>query len=994
MCDWRRKHQPRELIVSISAYFLHLCYAVSLLNGLHFGLTYPAPSGTCLTFARVTSSPLSNYFAECFTLHNYYLTGAITSILKYTNIGLMKMESWHETSCRRADVVVIDTMPTCMSCGSFYSRDGTDAANFGELQKGLSDFKETTASLNLDWPSTVEVSSPEEVQDPNIRHAVKVLGKVLQQRDHEDRKTRSSIENRSKSSATHTHEQDNHPDDLSAMKKSLVYGPLTGVDGIRLLHLSPRKSAHDQVLHAALETARLSERPDYMAISYTWADPDGDRSLSAVIFLGDLWIPVPITLNCAAALRRLRSAHQIQPLWIDSICIDQFSTDEKSHQVGLMRDIYSRASSVAIFLGGDEDAPDTRLLKETGDGLFYSGNQGDITWDAIRDHLAVRALFDRPYWSRIWVIQEVLLSKKAIVILGKTTIPLQPLLKARLLEPDGSEKEFSLPPWLRLGRSLPIRDFQGLLTLLTSTSRCLATDPKDMVFALLGLVQGAHLEGLVADYSKPIGEIRVGIAAYFLIRHKQINVLKLAASSAHEREDERLIPVSPLWVPSWNLDAYDEPNFASSAEENFSTDVEHMKIFTSWDWKLRFYDTIRPTEASNTQLDYSGSNTSSFRVLKGTGTLLLKAYPLLRIGSRGFLEAFENRDIANKSILLIPSESATVRWGIYATRKRTARPLAFGSPGDWIVELPGCDEFFLFRELPTLSGIYRIASVCGLAIAVTWRLGGFPDESVPNVLPRYEKNELISRLVIFSESQLQLLMDLEPWKPSAGTLERPPKRSYPATEQSSTSLSDEDMTQYMQWTEVISVAPLAAMERTTNLEHALRTIAIYLDRWQDLDLWDRLISEMEAVPWKDRLLDLARIRRGLGFDRAPDSQPTDVTCDRSWPAPRALQVATMNLRDFLDLTKRSSLLQTVFMFDAFAPLFEALENADTSAMHEVFKANAEEIERSLKGFESHLEFFKNSLPGCYVIRDKFSQRQVLKQLYVTRRSELREFLVY
>lgn len=1014
MCDWQRKHQPRELIVSISAYFPCLCCAESLLNGLQFRAYLPRTLRQCLTLACLTSSLLSNYFAECFTLHNYFLKGTIILILRYTITGPMKMESWHETSCRRADVVVIDTMPTCMSCGSFYNRDGTDAANFGELQKGVSDFEETTASLNLDWPSTVEVSSPEEVQDHNIRHAVKVLGNVLRQRDHYDREARSSIENRSKLSATHTHGelsqvpetgkdfgegtaeygQDNHPVDVSAMKKSLVYGPLTGVDGIRLLHLSPRKSAHDRVLHAALETTRLSERPDYMAISYTWADPDGDRSLSEVIFLGDLWIPVPITLNCAAALRRLRSAHRIQTLWIDSICINQFSTDEKSHQVGLMRDIYSRASSVAIFLGGDEDAPDTRLLEETGDGLFYSGNQGDIIWDAVRDHVAVRALFDRPYWSRIWVIQEVLLSKKAMVILGNTTIPLQPLLKARLLEPDGSERKFSLPPWLRLGRSLPIRDFQGLLKLLTDTSKCLATDPKDMVFALLGLVQGAHLEGLVADYSKPISEIRVGIAAYFLIRHKQINVLKLAASSAHEREDERLIPVSPSWVPSWNLDAYDETNFASSAEEKFSTDVEHIKIFTSWDRKLRFYDTIRPTEAGNMPLDYSGSNTSSFRVLKGTGTLLLEAYPLLRIGSKGFLEAFENRDIANKSILLIPSESAVVRWGIYATRKRTARPLAFGSPGDWIVELPGCDEFFLLRELPTLPGIYRIASVCGLAIVVVWRVGGFADELVPSILPRYENDELISRLVIFSRSQLQLLKDLEPWKPPAGTLGPPPKRSYPATEQSSTSLSDEDMTQYKQWTEAISVSPLGAMERTTSLEHALRNVAIYLDRWQDLNLWDRMISEIEAVPWKDRLLVLAQIRRGLGFDQAPESQTTEVTCDRSWPASEALQIAIMNLDEFLYLSRSSSLLQPVIMLNDFAPLLDALEMADSSAMLKVFKANANEIERSLKRLESHLKFFKDSIPDCSVIRDKLSQRQVLKQFYVARRSELREFLIY
>lgn len=937
----------------------------------------------------------------------------------------MKIESWHETSCRRADVVVIDTMPTCMSCGSFYSHDGTDAAtNFGELQRGVSDFEETPASLNLDWPSTVEFSSPDELQNADIRDALKQLENMLEEghRALQDKIARTGIN--SESSATHTREelsqgpgigrsvgrgaaeqgQDNHPGDSSVRRKSLIYGSLTGVDGIRLLHLSPRNSACDQVLHGALEITSLSKRPDYMALSYTWADADGDRSLSEVIFLGDLWMPVPITPNCAAALRRLRSGHKTQTLWVDSICINQFSTDEKSHQVGLMRDIYSRASSVAIFLGGDEDAPDTRLLKETGDGLFYRGNQGDVTWDAARDYVAVHALFNRPYWSRIWVIQEVLLSRKAIVVLGETTVPLQSLLKARLVEPDGSERELIVPPWLRLGRNLPIRDFQGLSTLLTDTSTCLATDPKDMVFALLGLVQGAHLEGLVADYSKPISEIRVGIAAYFLIRHRQINMLKLAAFCAHERQDDMLIPGSPSWVPSWNPYPYNEPNFANSVEEKLLTDFEHLKLFNGWNWNLRCYDTIKPTEASNEPWDYSGSNTSSFRVLKGTGALLLEAYPLLRIGSGAFKNAFGDHHIGEtKSALLMPSEPTAARWGIYATRQLASgnSQVDFGLPGDWIVEVPGCDEFFLLTQLPSLPGVYRIASVCGLAIAVAWGYQWLSESlAVPTGgsaqdLPRYDNDELISRLVIFDQCQLQLLKNWEFWKSSADTPGPSSEKPGPATEQSSNSLSVEDLTRYIQWTERISDGPLAAIERPKSLEHTLRNVTSHLDRWQDFGLSDRIISELEAVPWNDRLLALAEIRRGFWLDRPPQFLTTGDGGERLWPVWEALQIMTVKLKDFLlDLTGRGTPLPPNIMMDAVGLLFEALDKADTSSLLEVFKANEDEIERSLRVLNSHLKFLKDSLPTCYAIRDKFAQRQVLKQLYLTRRSELREFLIY
>ena len=53
--------------------------------------------------------------------------------------------------------------------------------------------------------------------------------------------------------------------------------------------------------------------------------------------------------------------------------MNQSSKDEKSHQVGLMRDIFSRATSVTLFLGGDEDTPEARLLERTSENLFYKG---------------------------------------------------------------------------------------------------------------------------------------------------------------------------------------------------------------------------------------------------------------------------------------------------------------------------------------------------------------------------------------------------------------------------------------------------------------------------------------------------------------------------------------------------------------------------------------------------------------------------------------------
>lgn len=921
------------------------------------------------------------------------------------------MASWHERSCRKPDVAVVDSMPTCLSCGSFYS--GSERTHFSELNRASSESQTTSAYLNLDWPSTVDFSSPDEIQDTKIRNTMEKLEVMLEANGNSnlDQTRDNNIDTRSKSAATRTHEgiseevaagagfdpgvtdrgQEGNLDDTTAPMEFLVYNSLKGGDEVRLLHLSPRNSAGDQVLHGTLESTSLFMRPDYTAVSYTWADADGNRSLSEEIFLGDLWTPLPITPNCAAALRRLRSGYQIRTLWVDSICINQASTDEKSHQVGLMRDIFSRATSVTIFLGDDEDSPDARLLKRTSESLFYNENQGDVIWTGYYDGFAAQALFDRPYWSRIWVIQEVLLSKKATVVLGQTAIPLQSLLNARLLDPGGHQGEFSVPSWLRLENTLPIEDFHGLSRLLTETSTCLATDPKDMIFALLGLVQGARLEGLVADYSKSIHEIRVGIAAYFLIRHGQMDMLKSAAFEADVRQKGGLIPGSLSWVPSWNQ--YPRPDFTYLVNKWCWDD---LKSRTDLDTMLRCYEVLRSGHASNASLDYSRSNASVFRVIKGSGALLAKVHPLLRIGSASYRGAFKYRSLSARSGLLLPS-GGDVRWGIYATRMTPGKPFEFGAPGDWIVEIPGCDEFVFLEQIFPLPGSYRIASVCGLAIAVAWMDGFPPDDEVPpptieSFQPRYGNDELISRLVIFVRYQLHFLEKWEHWAPSSNIIRSSSGESVSDKAESSISLSAEDIRQYVQWADRIIDDPLVATQ-PTSLGDTLRHVESYLDRWQDIDLWDRINSELRAVPWSSILRGLSEVRRGLWPEQPLASRISGEKHYQSLPTLGVLTDMTIKLRELLlGLTSRGTPLRPASAMDTFGPLIEALDETDTSTILEVFKASEDQIKVTLTELVSHMEFMRDSLPECHAIRDKFTQRQVLKQLY--KKSELRDFLIY
>jgi len=111
--------------------------------------------------------------------------------------------------------------------------------------------------------------------------------------------------------------------------------------------------------------------PEYTALSYTWGDPD---------IVSKVWIggsPVGIGASLEGAMKKLRHETHFKPLWIDAICINQADNAEKSKQILLMRDIYQRATRVAIYLG--ENAGDTAMLP----GLFESSFEACGSWGSF-----------------------------------------------------------------------------------------------------------------------------------------------------------------------------------------------------------------------------------------------------------------------------------------------------------------------------------------------------------------------------------------------------------------------------------------------------------------------------------------------------------------------------------------------------------------------------------------------------------------------------------
>lgn len=121
------------------------------------------------------------------------------------------------------------------------------------------------------------------------------------------------------------------------------YEPLVGPAQIRLLYLKPGTGE----IQFTLQPANLDQDPEYEAISYCWGPLTNTRTVRC----DDRTLEV--TENLFTALERLRLLDRPRTLWADAICIDQGNGPEKSSQIKLMSQIYSKPTRVIIWLGKD-----------------------------------------------------------------------------------------------------------------------------------------------------------------------------------------------------------------------------------------------------------------------------------------------------------------------------------------------------------------------------------------------------------------------------------------------------------------------------------------------------------------------------------------------------------------------------------------------------------------------------------------------------------------
>lgn len=326
-------------------------------------------------------------------------------------------------------------------------------------------------------------------------------------------------------------------------------------DEIRLIRLTP--ASLTEPIQCSLFITPRDSAPAYKALSYAW----GDRPAPNPIFIDSR--PFYVTRNLKNGLTRIRPqvGEQELILWIDAICINQDDIPERSLQTAKMSSIYRNASSVLVLLGM-ENHGSSAALRFARDLL--SSNKAKVATllrgEAGENNLRrLVTLFRRRYFWRIWVIQEIHYAKSAVVYCGDDEISWNALDSVcDILAAQESNLRallYKWPSWvhtllqggprgLRLSRySRPQSSFPPLLELLISHKSKESTDPKDKVFALVGISASRETFGNI-DYSLSVREIYTHTARHIISTSKKLDVICV---KSHYYNNHDL----PSWAPDW-----------------------------------------------------------------------------------------------------------------------------------------------------------------------------------------------------------------------------------------------------------------------------------------------------------------------------------------------------------------------------------------------------------------------------------------------------------
>jgi hypothetical protein len=395
--------------------------------------------------------------------------------------------------------------------------------------------------------------------------------------------------------------------------EEFAYRPL-GDHEIRLVVLLP--GSFSLQIECNLLHHKFDETLQYDALSYTWGDP----TITDVILLDGHEFRITRGLECA--LRYIRLPQDRRVLWIDAICINQRDHSERSHQVQMMFDIYQNSEAVRSWIGCETEADDYCVRNKLDrlkssyhaqSGLSIdqkSSNGSSEDWnvskllevfgkpssleqketlstnshthicppivETFRSRSGLNAwcdmgvLVSRPYWTRVWIQQEISRESKVIVHFGKSSFPLTSIynhcqslrhfnhacshhradIKAAYESMRYIQRLYSYVFFLSqdFTRGPTGETKDSISALLRSQFLRRTTDPRDKIYALVGLIPHWRDGSLPVDYRLPVRYIYAAAVKVMAERYNTLDTLVTLFAIPKRISLAEL----PSWCPDWS----------------------------------------------------------------------------------------------------------------------------------------------------------------------------------------------------------------------------------------------------------------------------------------------------------------------------------------------------------------------------------------------------------------------------------------------------------
>lgn len=362
-----------------------------------------------------------------------------------------------------------------------------------------------------------------------------------------------------------------------------TYLPL-GRSQIRLLRLHPDKDLLSQrvrcdIMLVDLDTAPL---PSYEALSYVWSEDKKPFQVAC-----DKGSIIRVTESLHHALRDLRLKDAVRTIWADGICINQTDIPERNQQVCLMDRVYGSAQKVVTYIGEGTEAryvglllaqnlcdrvaqtypnpPDPRMQDPERYPELGLPHRKDPQWGYLQ------TVFDLPWSSRMWIVQESTLNQNMVMVCGRLVMPWSMLGDLEILASQGMVPRLTTarPARARLGPAdviesrpsgtgimsalrkaakLDYLQHETLQLLLQACHPLASTDPRDKIYALFNIAKDKERLRITPDYGLTIADVYTDAAARILQSDRHLDLL----SSVFSKKSISL----PSWVPDWTSNSY------------------------------------------------------------------------------------------------------------------------------------------------------------------------------------------------------------------------------------------------------------------------------------------------------------------------------------------------------------------------------------------------------------------------------------------------------